>query len=135
MACHQLLTCGGQPAEWFWCAVLCCGASGQKLPMSGKVFISMADKYKADAVGIAKQLTDLGYGVVSTRGTAATLMAAGKCGCGLTAVAIMLLQEPVGCGMSAQSNPHPVAAGSPPLSSRSATVSACTEATLRTRAR
>jgi hypothetical protein len=81
--------------------------------MSGKVFISMADKYKADAVGIAKQLTDLGYGVVSTRGTAATLMAAGKCGCGLTAVATMLLQEPVGCGMSAQSNPHPVAAGSP----------------------
>jgi AICAR transformylase/IMP cyclohydrolase PurH len=49
--------------------------------MSGKVFISMADKYKADAVGIAKQLTDMGYGVVATRGTAATLMAAGKCSC------------------------------------------------------
>jgi hypothetical protein len=47
--------------------------------MSGKVFISMADKYKADAVGIAKQLTDMGYGVVATRGTASTLMAAGKC--------------------------------------------------------
>lgn len=46
--------------------------------MSGKVFISMADKYKADAVGIAKQLTDMGYGVVATRGTASTLMAAGK---------------------------------------------------------
>jgi len=45
--------------------------------MSGKVFISMADKYKADAVGIAKQLTDMGYGVVATRGTANTLMAAG----------------------------------------------------------
>jgi hypothetical protein len=45
--------------------------------MSGKVFISMADKYKADAVGIAKQLTDMGYGVVATRGTASTLMAAG----------------------------------------------------------
>jgi hypothetical protein len=51
--------------------------TGQKLPMSGKVFISMADKYKADAVGIAKQLTDMGYGVVATRGTASTLMAAG----------------------------------------------------------
>jgi hypothetical protein len=56
---------------------MCC--AGQKLPMSGKVFISMADKYKADAVGIAKQLTDMGYGVVATRGTASTLMAAGKC--------------------------------------------------------
>lgn len=52
--------------------------AGQKLPMSGKVFISMADKYKADAVGIAKQLTDMGYGVVATRGTASTLMAAGE---------------------------------------------------------
>lgn len=47
--------------------------------MSGKVFISMADKYKADAVGIAKQLTDMGYGVVATRGTASTLMSAGAC--------------------------------------------------------
>eukprot|EP00775_Hariotina_reticulata_P009331 gene9331-9495_t len=55
-------------------------AAGQRLPMSGKVFISMADKYKADAVGIAKQLVDLGYGVVATRGTANTLMSAGiKC--------------------------------------------------------
>ncbi|KAF6262033.1 hypothetical protein COO60DRAFT_1621809 [Scenedesmus sp. NREL 46B-D3] len=55
-------------------------AAGQKLPMSGKVFISMADKYKADAVGIAKQLTDMGYQVVATRGTASTLMSAGiKC--------------------------------------------------------
>jgi carbamoyl-phosphate synthase large subunit len=53
-------------------------AAGQRLPMSGKVFISMADKYKADAVGIAKQLVDLGYGVVATRGTANTLMSAGE---------------------------------------------------------
>jgi carbamoyl-phosphate synthase large subunit len=44
---------------------------------AGKVFISMADKYKADAVGIAKQLTDMGYQVVATRGTASTLMSAG----------------------------------------------------------
>lgn len=52
-------------------------AAGQKLPMSGKVFISMADKYKADAVGLAKQLTDMGYQVVATRGTAQTISAAG----------------------------------------------------------
>jgi AICAR transformylase/IMP cyclohydrolase PurH len=45
---------------------------------AGKVFISMADKYKADAVGIAKQLTDMGYQVVATRGTASTLMSAGE---------------------------------------------------------
>lgn len=55
-------------------------AAGQKLPMSGKVFISMADKYKADAVGLAKQLTDMGYQVVATRGTAQAIMSSGiKC--------------------------------------------------------
>jgi carbamoyl-phosphate synthase large subunit len=54
------------------------------LASTGKVFISMADKYKADAVGIAKQLTDMGYQVVATRGTASTLMSAGARGTAVT---------------------------------------------------
>jgi AICAR transformylase/IMP cyclohydrolase PurH len=37
----------------------------------------MADKYKAEAVGIAKQLTDMGYGVVATTGTAKAISGAG----------------------------------------------------------
>eukprot|EP00879_Flechtneria_rotunda_P008192 GHRR01008582.1.p1 GENE.GHRR01008582.1~~GHRR01008582.1.p1 ORF type:complete len:946 (+),score=318.01 GHRR01008582.1:215-3052(+) len=52
-------------------------AAGQKLPMKGKVFISMADKWKEDSVGIAKELLNMGYQIVATRGTAATLQAAG----------------------------------------------------------
>ncbi len=47
---------------------------------TGKVFISMTDKYKQDAVDVARELTALGYGIVATRGTAATIVAAGvKC--------------------------------------------------------
>lgn len=65
--------------------------------MSGKVFISMADKYKADAVGIAKQLTDMGYGVVATRGTASTLMAAGGWGCSRGRCGCVLWVFVVGC--------------------------------------
>jgi len=52
-------------------------AAGQHLPQSGKVFISMADKYKGDAVAVAKTLQELGYGIVATRGTAISLIAAG----------------------------------------------------------
>lgn len=58
------------------CCCCCCS-----FVLAGKVFISMADKYKADAVGIAKQLTDMGYQVVATRGTASTLMSAGEASC------------------------------------------------------
>ena len=52
-------------------------AAGQRLPASGKVFISMTDKYKPFIVPVAKELADLGYGVVATRGTAAALEANG----------------------------------------------------------
>jgi carbamoyl-phosphate synthase large subunit len=34
--------------------------------MSGKIFVSMADKYKLDIVPIARELADLGYGIVAT---------------------------------------------------------------------
>lgn len=55
-------------------------AAGQKLPKSGKVFISMTDKWKQDVVPIAQSLAEQGYGIVATTGTAAALTAAGvKC--------------------------------------------------------
>eukprot|EP00983_Pelagomonas_calceolata_P082031 1155797-Pelagomonas_calceolata.AAC.1 len=41
-------------------------AAGQKLPMSGSIFVSMADKYKLDIVPIARELADLGYKLVAT---------------------------------------------------------------------
>lgn len=52
-------------------------AAGQKLPTSGKVFMSMADKHKAAAAEVARELTGLGYTVAATRGTAAAFRAAG----------------------------------------------------------
>jgi len=52
-------------------------AAGQRLPRSGKVFVSMTDKYKKDIVPIARSITSLGYTIVATTGTAAALKAAG----------------------------------------------------------
>ncbi|MEW5317413.1 MAG: hypothetical protein WDW38_008710 [Sanguina aurantia] len=52
-------------------------AAGQKLPSTGKVFITMTDKYKKDIVEVARDLGNLGFGLVATGGTAATLRAAG----------------------------------------------------------
>ncbi|MEM0343164.1 MAG: carbamoyl-phosphate synthase large subunit [Thermoplasmata archaeon] len=45
-------------------------ASGQRLPRSGKVFISVADTDKQAAVDIAKRLESLGFGLYATKGTA-----------------------------------------------------------------
>ncbi len=52
-------------------------AANSALPMSGLIFISVADRDKADAAAIGRALTELGYGLVSTRGTAAALRSAG----------------------------------------------------------
>jgi len=52
-------------------------AAGEKLPAAGKVFISVRNADKPRAVGIARALTELGFSLVATRGTAATLAAAG----------------------------------------------------------
>jgi hypothetical protein len=42
-------------------------AAGQKLPTrGGKVFLTMADKHKKDIVPIARDLGNLGYGLVAT---------------------------------------------------------------------
>ena len=52
-------------------------AAGQRLPLSGTVFISMQDKYKEAIVPAAKKLAELGYGIVATTHTADALAAAG----------------------------------------------------------
>jgi len=52
-------------------------ASGQKLPTKGSVFVSVTDQYKQDIVPIAQNLYQLGFQLIATRGTAATLDRAG----------------------------------------------------------
>ena len=52
-------------------------AANSPLPLSGKVFISIADAHKKDLVEVAKSYLDLGFELVATDGTAARLEAAG----------------------------------------------------------
>jgi carbamoyl-phosphate synthase large subunit len=48
-------------------------AAGQKIPMDGKIFISVNDHDKRSIVDIAKRVYALGYQIVSTSGTAEVL--------------------------------------------------------------
>jgi len=48
-------------------------AAGQSLPAKGKIFLSVSDADKRDAVQLAKQLTKLGFIIVTTEGTQKTL--------------------------------------------------------------
>jgi carbamoyl-phosphate synthase large subunit len=52
-------------------------AASSALPLSGRIFISVTDRDKAEIVPIAQALVEMGYQVVSTRGTASALRAAG----------------------------------------------------------
>jgi carbamoyl-phosphate synthase large subunit len=52
-------------------------AAGVKLPESGRVFISVKHEDKPRAVEIARMLSELGFSIVATRGTAALIKAAG----------------------------------------------------------
>ena len=52
-------------------------AAGVKLPVAGKVFISVRQSDKARVVEIARDLANLGFALYATRGTAAALAAAG----------------------------------------------------------
>jgi carbamoyl-phosphate synthase large subunit len=52
-------------------------ASGTTLPQAGKVFVSVRDSDKPQLVDAVRQLIDLGFGIVATRGTAAFLDKAG----------------------------------------------------------
>ena len=52
-------------------------SAGSPLPDAGTVFLSVNDHHKAEAVDVAKRFVELGFTLVATRGTAATLRAAG----------------------------------------------------------
>jgi carbamoyl-phosphate synthase large subunit len=48
-------------------------AAGAKLPRSGTVFLSVADRDKSAATAIATQIHDMGFKLLATRGTATAL--------------------------------------------------------------
>ena len=52
-------------------------ATGERLPASGKVFLSVRDSDKPRVVDIARSLIGAGFTIVATRGTAAAIAAAG----------------------------------------------------------
>ncbi len=52
-------------------------AAGAPLPLGGKVFISVSDAHKKEAVTVAKLFADLGFELVATSGTADALEKAG----------------------------------------------------------
>jgi carbamoyl-phosphate synthase large subunit len=52
-------------------------AASSALPKTGTIYISVADRDKPEVVPIAKALSELGYKLISTRGTAAILRANG----------------------------------------------------------
>jgi len=52
-------------------------AAGVRFPKGGRAFISVRDGDKAAAADVARDLVELGFSVVATRGTAAAIAAAG----------------------------------------------------------
>ncbi len=52
-------------------------AASSALPRSGTIFLSVADRDKAEAVGVARALAEMGYQLISTRGTGQALRKAG----------------------------------------------------------
>jgi carbamoyl-phosphate synthase large subunit len=52
-------------------------AAGQKLPRQGRIFISVNDHDKRHVVPLARDLSQLGFTLLATRGTAAAITAAG----------------------------------------------------------
>jgi len=51
--------------------------AGTKLPTSGKVFLSVKNHDKARAVGVARNLIEMGFEVIATKGTAVAIQEAG----------------------------------------------------------
>jgi carbamoyl-phosphate synthase large subunit len=45
-------------------------ACGNRIPLSGKIFISLKDKDKPASVPLAKKFLELGFSIIATRGTA-----------------------------------------------------------------
>ena len=52
-------------------------AAGSKLPTGGTVFITVADRDKPAATGVAMMLHDLGFEIIATRGTAEAIRRSG----------------------------------------------------------
>jgi carbamoyl-phosphate synthase large subunit len=52
-------------------------AANSALPPSGTIFISVADRDKPEVLAVARSLAAMGYRLISTRGTATALRAAG----------------------------------------------------------
>jgi carbamoyl-phosphate synthase large subunit len=52
-------------------------AAGAALPLSGRVFISVSDAHKEDAIELAKTFAGMGFELIATAGTAAALESAG----------------------------------------------------------
>src|SRR5437763_9916465 len=52
-------------------------SAASPLPEKGTVFISVNDHHKSEAAAVARRFADLGFSLVATRGTAATLRNAG----------------------------------------------------------
>src|SRR5262245_50775547 len=52
-------------------------AANSALPRSGTIFISVADRDKPEAARVARPLAEMGYRLISTRGTAQSLRSAG----------------------------------------------------------
>ncbi|MEX0613032.1 MAG: carbamoyl-phosphate synthase large subunit, partial [Pirellulales bacterium] len=52
-------------------------AAGTVLPREGNIFISVADRHKPAAVDLARRLSDLGFSLLATSGTAGVLETAG----------------------------------------------------------
>ncbi len=52
-------------------------SAGTPLPDQGRVFLSVNDRHKQDAVDVARRFHQFGFELVATRGTAAVLRAAG----------------------------------------------------------
>src|SRR5213082_246908 len=52
-------------------------AASAPLPLCGRVFISVSDAHKKDAVAVARQFAELGFEIISTTGTATVLDKAG----------------------------------------------------------
>ncbi|MCC8180738.1 MAG: carbamoyl-phosphate synthase large subunit, partial [Planctomycetes bacterium] len=52
-------------------------AAGNRIPVSGKVFLSIKDSDKSAAIPLARRLADLGFSIYATRGTSTALRDAG----------------------------------------------------------
>jgi len=52
-------------------------SAGTPLPDSGTIFISVNDRFKAEAVEVARKFAELGFSLVATRGTASAIRSAG----------------------------------------------------------